>query len=113
MKRLSIIVAVIGVAFAPQSALSNGDCVLNVLIAVAATSETRPSEDDWETELSKMKGEFLKGIFHQMDLCGGSKAAWLMGRAMMDEPDPMDTPAQKRNKRRISSIIGQYLASRY
>ncbi len=56
MKRLSIIVAVIVVAFAPQSALSNGDCVLNVLIAVAATSETRPSEDDWETELSRNEG---------------------------------------------------------
>ncbi len=113
MKRLLIIIATIVAALAPQPALSNGDCVLNVLSGVAAISAITPSENEWETELSKNDGKFLKSIFHQMDLCGGSKAAWLMGRAMMNEADPMDTPAQKRNKRRISSIISQYLASRY
>ena len=109
MKRY-LAAALIAAALAPGSAMADGNCAMNAMLAIALVSRMYPSEEGWQTALRSEQG--IESFYREMDACRLPAAQWRRAREVLATPYADDTAAQIQTKARVSRIIGLYLARR-
>ena len=102
--------AVIATALVPGPAPADGNCAMNVVLAIGLVSQMYQSEEGWQAALRSERG--LESFYREMDACRLPAAQWRRAREVLAIPYADDTAAQIRTKARLSRIIGLYLARR-